>query len=387
MNKTVFSVLASACLLLTACSTAGNRANSSATSDTVKVGGHFELTGKVAAYGSPINEGVKLALEQKNAAGGVLKKKVELVELDNKSDVKEAASVATKLTQSNVVAILGPATTSNASAQTPIANRAKLPVILPAATGDKVVVEDEKTNKPYDYIFRTAFNDSFQGKVLATYAKNKGYQKVVVLQDASSDYAKGISAVFKENYTGDIVLTENFQSKDKDFNAILSKLKGQSFDALLIFGYYEEGGPIIKQAREMGIEAPILGGDGLASATLVELAGKENVRNVFFVNHFTTLTEEAHVKQFIADYKAKYNKTPDAFAALGYDSAGWLLQAIEQAGEATPAKMTEALANTKEYKGVTGTFKLGADHNVVKSTYIIEMQNGEETRYEIVNPE
>lgn len=387
MNKKLVSVLASAVVLLAACSTSGsNKTVSTANQDTIKVGGNFELTGKVATYGTSIRNGIAVSFEQTNNASGVLGKKLELVELDNKSDVKESASVATKLTQSGIVGILGPATTGDAQAQIPVATKSKLPVILPAATGDKVVIEDEKSNKPYDYIFRTAFNDSFQGKILAKYATDKNLNRVVVLQDASSDYAKGISTVFAENYTGTVVLTENFQSKDKDFNAILSKVKSLDFDAIIVFGYYEEGGPIIKQAREMGIEHPIVGGDGLASSTLLELAGAQNVRNVYYVNHFTTLTTDEKVQKFMADYKAKFNQEPDAFAALGYDAAGWLAQALKEAGQATPEKLTKALANTKEYKGVTGTFSIGADHNVVKSAYIVELQNGKEVGFTVVNP-
>lgn len=386
MNKKLLSMLTVAAMGLAACSTASTtKSNTAQNGDTVKVGANLELSGKVAAYGTPMLASFELAFDKVNAEGGVLGKKAELVKLDNKSDTKEAASVATTLSESGVVGILGPATTTDALAQAPVATKAKLPVVLPAATGDTVVKDD--SGKVLDYIYRVAYSDSFQGKALAQFADETAqFKKVVLLKDTSSDYAKGLSETFVQHYTGEVVATENFQSGDKDFNAILTKVKSQDFDALVIAGYYEEAGLIIKQAREMGVDVPILGGDGFASDTLVELAGAQNVTKVFYTNHFTTLSTDEKVQAFLKAYKEKTGKEADAFAALAYDAAGVMLKAIEVAQAAEPQKVADALAMVKDYEGVTGKFSIDKDHNVVKSTYVLELTNGKESSYTVVDP-
>lgn len=386
MRKTkLFSVAVLATLALAACSSAANTSQSAANTSTVKVGVNLELSGGVASYGTPMSKAIALAVKEKNAAGGVLSKQVEMVQLDNKSDSKEAASVATSLTEKGVVGILGPATTGDANAQSPVATKAKVPVVLPAATGDKVIQDD--SGKVLDYIYRVAYSDSFQGKALAEFANtNLQSKKVVLLRDASSDYAKGLSDTFVSNYAGQVVATESFQTGDSDFNAILTKIKGLDFDALVVAGYYEEAGPLIKQARQAGIAAAILGGDGFASEKLVELAGASNVTNVYYTNHFTTLSKDEKVQKFLAAYKAETGENADAFAALAYDAAGVLMQAVQEAGSTDTAAVTKALGNIKNYAGVTGTFSIDANHNVVKSTYVLQFTNGVESNYTIVEP-
>lgn len=386
MKKKLISLLAVTTLLLGACSTSANTAKqSNKESATIKIGANFELTGKVASYGTPMFNAVKMAVEEKNAAGGVLGKQIEIVSLDNKSDTKESASVATNLIESGVVGIVGPATTGDANAQTPVVTKGKVPAVLPAATGDNVL--KDSSGKVLDYIFRVAYSDSFQGKALAQFANDTmKAQKVVILKDTSSDYAKGLSDTFVSNYTGTVVATENFTSDDKDFNSILTKIKGLDFDTLLIAGYYEQAGPIIKQAREMGIEQSILGGDGFASNTLVELAGVNNLNKVYYSNHFTTLTKDEKSQTFLKNYKSKYNVEADAFAALAYDATGVLLKAIEEANSTDPQAVTKALANIKDYVGVTGTFSVDESHNVVKSTYVVELTKGSESGYTVVTP-
>ncbi|MBS4749915.1 ABC transporter substrate-binding protein [Carnobacteriaceae bacterium zg-ZUI78] len=387
MNKKLLGMLTVATLALGACSTASNKATTNtANTETVKLGANFELSGAVAAYGTPMLDAMNLAVEETNASGGVLGKKIEVVKLDNKSDSTESASVATKLaTEEQVVGIVGPATTGDANAQTPVITKAKTPVVLPAATGDNVTVDH--SGKVLDYVYRVAYSDSFQGKALAQFANDTlNSKKVVLLKDSSSDYAKGLSESFQSAYTGEVVATESFASKETDFNAVLTKIKDTGLDTLVIAGYYEEAGLIIKQAREMGITATILGGDGFASSKLTELAGKENVNKVYYTNHFTTLSTDEKVQKFLKAYKEKYGKEADAFAALAYDAAGVLLKAIEKAGSTDRAKVTEALGQTKDYEGVTGKFSIDDKHNTVKSTYVIELENGQEKGYTVVEP-
>lgn len=386
MNKKVLGLLASATLFLGACSTAANTGgNNSDNESTVKIGANFELSGRVASYGQSMLNAVELAVSHRNANSGVLGKQVELITLDNTSDTKEAASVATTLAERNVAGIVGPATTGNANAQSPVATEAKVPVVLPAATGDSVVLDS--SNKVLDYIFRVAFSDSYQGQSIAQFLDdNLQAKKVVLLRDTSSDYAKGLSETFIKHYSGEIVATENFTSNDSDFNAILTNIRNLDFDTIVIAGYYEQAGPIIRQAREMGISQRIVGGDGFASNTLVELAGAQNVTNVFYANHFTTLSTDEKVQQFLKAYEEKTGKQADAFAALAYDATGVLLQAIANAGTTETQAVKDALAQIKDYEGVTGTFSIDATHNVVKSTYMIELTNGVETGYTLVEP-
>ena len=369
--------------LVSAAILAGCSAGGASNGNTVKLGGNFELTGNVAAYGSAMDNAVKLAVEQK---GKLLDKELKYVSYDNKSEKTEVASVAKKLVSEKVVGVVGPATTGDAQVSIPIMEQAKIPAVFPATTGDGITLKDAKNPESvYDYIFRVCFSDNYQGVVGAGFVSQKfPNAKVAVLQDSASDYSKGLSEAFEKTYTdakigGQIVAKETYQSKDTDFQAVLTSLKSKSFDVLYIPGYYEEVGLIIKQARELGITQPIVGGDGLSSEKLVELAGsKANLTNVFYTAHFSAKSTDADVQAFIKAYKEKYNTTPDSFSALAYDAAQLLMKAIEKAGSTDAQAIKKALAESTDFDGVTGTFTMGKDHTPVKSTVVIEYQNGEE---------
>ena len=369
--------------LVSAAILAGCSAGGASNGNTVKLGGNFELTGNVAAYGSAMDNAVKLAVEQK---GKLLDKELKYVSYDNKSEKTEVASVAKKLASEKVVGVVGPATTGDAQVSIPIMEQAKIPAVFPATTGDGITLKDAKNPESvYDYIFRVCFSDNYQGVVGAGFVSQKfPNAKVAILQDSASDYSKGLSEAFEKTYTdakigGQIVAKETYQSKDTDFQAVLTSLKSKSFDVLYIPGYYEEVGLIIKQARELGITQPIVGGDGLSSEKLVELAGnKANLTNVFYTAHFSAKSTDADVQAFIKAYKEKYGTTPDSFAALAYDAAELLMKAIETAGSTDAQAIKKALAESKDFDGVTGTFTMGKDHTPVKSAVVIEFQNGEE---------
>lgn len=369
--------------LVSAAILAGCSAGGTSNGNTVKLGGNFELTGNVAAYGSSMNNAVKLAVEQK---GKLLDKELKYVSYDNKSEKTEVASVAKKLVSEKVVGVVGPATTGDAQVSIPIMEQAKIPAIFPATTGNGITLKDAKNPESvYDYIFRVCFSDNYQGVVGAGFVSQKfPNAKVAVLQDSASDYSKGLSEAFEKTYTdakigGQIVAKETYQSKDTDFQAVLTSLKSKSFDVLYIPGYYEEVGLIIKQARELGITQPIVGGDGLSSEKLVELAGnKANLTNVFYTAHFSAKSTDADVQAFIKAYKEKYGTTPDSFSALAYDAAQLLMKAIEKAGSTDTQAIKKALVESTDFDGVTGTFTMGKDHTPVKSTVVIEYQNGEE---------
>lgn len=360
--------------------TAKGQDNSAAGGDVIKVGANYELTGGIATFGNSSVNGIKLALEEFNQAGGVNGKKIELVTADNKSDAAEATNAMTKLvTQDKVVAVLGPVASSNVLAAEPVATQNQIPLVTSSATNPNVTV-DPATNKTRDWIFRTCFIDPFQGDVAARFSFNDlKAKKAAIYIDQSSDYSKGLAEAFKSGFTklgGEIVSEEAFVAKDTDFKATLTKIKAKNPDVIYVPAYYEEVGKIIRQARELGLTQPIVGGDGFDSPKLLEIAGKSALTNVFFTNHYTTMDTSPVVQEFVKKYKDKYGQEPDALAALAYDAAKVLFEAIKTAGTPDPVKIKDALAATKDFKGVTGTITLDAQHNPVKSAVIMEYNNG-----------
>ncbi|HHV96314.1 MAG TPA: ABC transporter substrate-binding protein [Clostridiaceae bacterium] len=353
---------------------------SQSSSNEIKIGLNYELSGKVASYGNSSVDGILLAFEKINEAGGVLGKKINPIKMDNKSDSAEATSVATRLaTQEKVVAILGPATSGAFKATIPVATKNKIPVLSASTTADDVTVDE---NGVKEFAFKICFNDNFQGTVMAKFALEKlNAKSAVIIFDNSSDYSIGLSKSFKETFTnggGKIVTEEAYVAGDTDFNAILTKIKSMDFDIIYIPGYYEEVGLIIKQARALEINVPVLGGDGFDSPQLAELAGKEALNQVYFSNHYSSLYENPKVTDFIESFKAKYNKEPDAFAALGYDLGYFIADAIQRAGTTDTVKIKDALEATQNFEGVTGTISIDENHNAVKSAIIIELKDGEQ---------
>lgn len=358
-------------------------------SDTIKVGLNYELSGGVATYGQSLTAGVELAIEEINKNGGVLGKQIEIVKADNKSEDTEAANVSTRLaTRDKVLVLLGPATSGNTKAASPAAMENKVPLISASATDDHVTVDSN--GKVREYIFKTCFSDSFQGVMMAEFALNDlGLKNAAILEDNTSDYAKGLSKAFKETYTsqgGTLLAQEAYQAKDTDFKAVLTNLKGKNPDVLFVPGYYEEVGLIVRQARELGLTMPILGADGYESPKLTEIAGKDVLNDVYYSSHYSSMDSSAEVVKFNESFKAKYSKEADAFNALGYDLGYFFKDALERAGEADREKLKDALASTKDFKGVTGTVSIDENHNPVKSVTIIEMKDGVPTFLKKLDP-
>ncbi|MGD9569764.1 MAG: ABC transporter substrate-binding protein [Sedimentibacter sp.] len=382
-KKTILSLISIIMVMSMLVGCAGGNTNNAAGNDAakeVKIGINYELSGDVASYGQASVDGIMMAFDEINAAGGIDGKKIVPVQIDNKSDPAEATSVATRLmTQDKVVAQLGPATSGDFMATIPVAMGNKVPIISASATADKGVTVDEKGNVN-EYVFRLCFNDSFQGVTMANFAYgNLESKKAVIIKDNSSDYGKGLAENFRatfEELGGEIVAEEGYVGKDKDFNAILTSIKGKEFDVIFIPGYYQEAGLIIKQARDLGIDAPVLGADGFDSPVLLELAGAEALNDVYYSNHYSSLDEDPLVKDFIAAYKAKYNVEPNAFNALGYDLGKYIADAIDRADSNDTEAIKSALADTKGFVGVTGTFDMGEDHNPIKSAVVIGLENG-----------
>lgn len=362
----------------------------SMSSNDIKIGVLNEMTGGNATMGTSSANGAKMAIKEANAKGGVLGKKIEAVVADNKSEPSEAANAMTKLaTQDKVVAITGMFASSNAIAASSVAESAKVPFLAVGATNPKVTV-DEKTNKVKDYTFRVCFIDPFQGTVGANFVLNTlKVKKAAILVDSSSDYSKGLSAFFKDAFTkggGAILAEEAYLQKDQDFKTILTKVKALNPEVLYVPGYYEEVGKIVKQARELGINVPIIGGDGWDSPKLVEIATPGPLNNTFFTNHYSVDDTSAASKAFVEAYKKEYGQAPDAMSVLGYDAANVLIDAIKRANSTDPAKIREALAATKDFPTVTGSTTLNASHDAVKNAVIIEMKDGKQVYKATVKP-
>ena len=356
---------------------AGCGGGDKAKSDEIKVGANFEMTGNVANYGNATFEGLQLAIDEANAAGGINGKKITLVKADSKSEASEAANAATKLISDDKVSVLvGPATTGSVLAEVRIATDAKVPIIAPCATSPKVTVENGKVQP---YVFRSCFIDPQQGDVMAAFAKdNLKAKTAVVYVDSSSDYSKSLGQVFKEKFEaagGKVLMEEAFLQKDQDFKATLTKLMTANADVMFVPAYYEEVGKIVKQAREIGFTKPIIGTDGWDDPKVADIAGKDALNNTYFSTRYSDKDES--VKPFIDAFQKKYNKAPNVFAALGYDAGKMLIDAIKRAGGVDSEKITKALAETKDLKVGTGILSMDANHNPIKQAVILENKDGD----------
>lgn len=351
-------------------------------SDVIRIGVNYELSGPVATYGNNTVEGMKLAFEEINEAGGINGKQVEAIILDNKSDNAEALNVANKLiAEEQVTALLGPATSGAVLNVVPAAMEAGIPLLTGSATNPDVTV-DPKTGETRDYIFRTCFTDPPQAIVGADFAMNViGAKKIAIYYDNTNDYSKGLYDVFKaqvEMAGGEIVAEEGYAEEDQEFRPTLTKFKDAGAEMVYIPGYYEKVAKIISQARELNINVPFLGADGWDSPDLVAIAGADALNNTYFTNHYSSNDTAPKVVAFVEAYQAAYDKMPDSFAALGYDTAKLLMQAIEDAGSAQPDAIAEELAAVTDFPAVTGTLSFDEEHNPIKEIAIIEMVDGEQ---------
>ncbi len=359
------------------------------TADTIKVGLNVELSGLAATYGTDARDGALLALEEINAAGGVLGKKLQPVVRDCKSTADEAMSVSAGLVDEGVVAQIGPLTSGDVAGSTRVMLDNKIPLIAPAATAVSVTV-DEKTGKLKDYIFRACFIDPFQGTLMAEFAATELQAKTAAIyKDSSTDYAKGLAEYFKKTFKakgGTIVTEEGFVKDDREFRAALTKIRSKNPDFIYVPGYYQEAAPLIKQARELGITVPMGGGDGWVSADMVKVAGKDNLNNTFLTSDFSAEDKDPKVAGFVKAFEAKYKKAPNSFNALGYEAMSLLAQAIKDAGEASPEKIKMALENIKDFEGVTGKMSIDKNHNPVKAGIILEYKDGAQVMRTKVQP-
>ena len=346
---------------------------SDAARDAIRVGHFASLTGDTATFGQSADRGMQLAIQEINAAGGVLGRPLSLITEDDRSVTEEARSAAQKLLQRDgVVALLGEVASSRSLAAAPEAQRARIPMISPASTNPKVT-------EVGDYVFRTCFIDPFQGAVMARFAAQElGARRVAILLDYKQDYSVGLADYFRRTFQelgGEIVADERYTSGDIEFRAQLTTVRAAKPDAIFVPGYYTEVGLIAKQARELGIEVPMLGGDGWDSEKTLEIGGAA-VEGYFFSTHYSADAESPKVQEFVRRYRESYGAVPDAMAALGYDTAHILSDALRRAGSSEGAKLRDAIAATSDFDGVTGRISIDAERNARKDAVVLKIENG-----------
>lgn len=346
--------------------------------NTIKIGGIAPLSGAVAVYGVECTNGVNLAVEEINAAGGIKGKKIAYIAEDDEGDPAKSVNAYKKLTtQDGIRMIIGSLTSGCTIALTASAQAQGVIQIAPAATAEAVTDAG-------NYIFRTCFIDPFQGSIGGKFAAvNLGKKNAAILYDIGNDYSVGLQENFVKEFTkngGSIVAMESYSTGDKDFNAQLTKIKAANPDVVYLPDYYGTVALIAKQLRNQGIDAPIIGADGWDGLT--DNAGDE-VLNGFYSNHYAADSSDPAVQAFVKNFKAKYGKEPNAFAALGYDSMYLLKDAILKAGTTDAKAVRDALEKT-DADYVTGHIKFDEKHNPVKSAVMIELVKNAEGKLEAV---
>ena len=372
MKRTILALLLITTLLASfACERRGSNNSTDGGGDIV-VGYYGDLTGRTASFGQSTKNGVEMAIDEINNTGGVMGRKVRVIVEDDQGEPNKAATVVSKLVnQDRVHAVLGEVASSNSLAAAPKAQEAKVPMISPSSTNPNVT-------QVGDYIFRVCFIDPFQGDVMAKFsANNLKAKKAAILYDFNSDYSRGLREFFTRSFKqlgGQIVAEQSYTQGDRDFSGQLTAIRSAAPDVIYVPGYYGEVGVIANQTKQLGIKAPLLGGDGWDSPQLWQLGGAA-LNGDYISNHYSVDDPSPAIQKFVADYKARFNILPDALAALGYDSMRVLADAIKRAGGTDSAKLRDAIAQTKNFAGVTGSITIDKDRNAVKPAVVLKLQD------------
>lgn len=351
--------------------------------EAIKLGEVDPITGAIGGYGTTCHKGIQLAIEEANSRGGVLGKQIELLTEDNQSLAGQTSTIVRKfVTQDKVAAIIGDLTSSATLEGGPIAQAAKVPMVSPLATNPKVT-------EIGDYIFRVCFIDEFQGRVMARFGlENLHSTLAATLTDTKQDYSVGLTGFFKETFTnggGRVVREQTYSSGDTDFRAQLTSIKAAAPDVVFVPGYYPEVSLILKEARQLGLTVPFIGCEAWDSATLLQVAGKA-ADGCYYSNQFSAGDPSPVVQQFDKVYREKFGALPDNFAALGYDAANVVLDAIKRAGSSDSTAIRDALAATRDFPGVSGNITIDAHRNASKPAVILAIKNQEVQYFEKINP-
>jgi branched-chain amino acid transport system substrate-binding protein len=358
--------------------------NTGVSGNEIPVGEYGSMTGLQATFGQSTHNGILMAADEINSAGGVKGKKIKVISEDDQSKQEEAANTVTKLiSENNVVAIIGEVASSNSLAAAPICQTNKVPMISPSSTNPEVT-------KKGDYIFRMCYIDPYQGKALADFAINDlKVKRAAILRDVKSDYSMGLSQFFKDEFVklgGKIVGDQSYSNGDSDFKAQLTTIKQTDPQIIFCPGYYNDVGQIAIQLRDLGMQQPLVGGDGWESPKLFEIGGKA-LDGCFYSNHYHSDDPAPQVRTFVEKFKERYGTKPDALAALGYDSMKVLADAMGRASALDTRSIRDAIGSTKGFVGVTGVINMGADRNPIdKKLVVLEIKNNTTTLRATVDP-
>jgi branched-chain amino acid transport system substrate-binding protein len=339
--------------------------------------GHVgSLTGNEATFGDSTDKGIRLAIEEQNAKGGVKGRQIELKTYDDQGKPEEAATVAIRLvTEDKVTVLLGEVASKRSLAMAPIADKYQVPMVTPSSTNPKVTKDGDKVRP---YVFRVCFIDPFQGTVMAKFAREtKKLDTVAVLRDVGNDYSVGLADYFLTKFKelgGTIVDDQSYKAGDQDFKAQLTAIKGKKPQGIYVPGYYTDVALIARQARELGLTVPLMGGDGWDSAKLYEIA-RGALEGSYFSNHYSPEDPSPRIQDFVKTYQAKFGNVPDSLAAQGYDAARIAMDAMERAPDLSGTAIRDALAATRDFQGVTGVITIDADHNAVKPAVVLEIKD------------
>ena len=353
----------------------------------MKIGLITPLSGDVKTFGESVKNAFEIAVEEANAKGGVGGMTIATVIVDDRNDPTEASNAANLLiNQHRVKAIVGSVTSKTTIPVSDLAQSSRIPTITGTATNPKVTVADGKRK---DYMFRSCYTDSFQGTVMAKFAREAlRASAAAVLYDTSNDYSKGIAEVFRDAFTrmeGNVTAYESYGKDDVDFSALLTKVKASNPDVLFLPDYYNKVGLIAKQAREKGLTATLIGPDGWDSPELVKVGG-EAIEGGYFSNHYSPEDTRPEVVNWVRKYREKFQQTPDALGTLTYDATNMLLEAIRRANSDDPGKIRDALASLRGFEGVTGKFTMDENGDPIKSAVIIQIRDGKQKFLQVVNP-
>ena len=388
------AVLMTMAVLATACEKkaveapkAASPAAAAPAGDTILIGHVGSLTGSEASFGTSTENGIRLAIEDINARGGIKGKRVAAKTYDDQGKPEEAAVAATRLiTQDKVTVLIGEVASSRSLAMAPIADANQVPQISPTSTNPRVTKDGDKTRP---YVFRVCFIDPFQGTVMAKFAReNLKLKKVAILRDVGSDYSVGLADYFKKKFEelgGTVVNDQSFKSGDQDFKAQLTTIKGKAPEMIYVPGYYTDVALVARQARELGIKVPLGGGDGWDSSKLYEIA-QGALDGSYFSNHYTDENPDPLIQTFVKRYREKFGATPDSMAALGYDAAHVAFDAMARAPDLSGPAVAAAIAATKGFPGVGGTITIDADHNAVKSAVVLRIEKNKARYLATVEP-
>jgi len=349
----------------------------------IKVGYYGDLSGRTSNFGQSTKNGVMMAADEINKAGGINGRQLQILSEDDEGRPEKAATVVTKLIdQDKVIALLGEVASGNSLAAAPKAQAAKVPMISPSSTNPAVT-------QVGDYIFRVCFIDPFQGEVMAKFAANTLHaKKAAIMEDFNSPYSRGLTEFFESSFKklgGQVITKQSYTQGDRDYKGQLTSIRSANPDVIYVPGYYGEVGVIAKQAKQLGINVPLLGGDGWDAPQLFELGG-EALNGDYISNHYSVEDPSPAIQKFVGDFNSRYNIKPDALAALGYDAMRVLADAIKRAGTTNGPKLRDAIAATKDFPGVTGVITINSERNAVKSAVVLKIQDGKFVYQETIKP-